>query len=62
MACVACPKCDILYDNAQRWTFCPHNRLEDSPWRERRDSIIPDDGMVAIDAAIQRALRTRELP
>lgn len=28
---VDCPKCGHRYDDAQRWTICPHNRLEASP-------------------------------
>lgn len=31
MAYVQCPTCDRVYDDAQRWTICPHNRLEASP-------------------------------
>lgn len=31
MAYVQCPACDRRYDDAQRWTICPHNRLEASP-------------------------------
>jgi hypothetical protein len=28
---VQCRECQRLYDDAQRWTICPHNRLEASP-------------------------------
>ena len=28
---VQCSECQRLYDDAQRWTICPHNRPEASP-------------------------------
>ena len=28
---VTCAKCDTSYDDAQRWTICPHNRLDVAP-------------------------------
>lgn len=28
---VTCPKCEKPYDDAVRWTICPHYRLEASP-------------------------------
>lgn len=28
MARVTCPKCNLVYDDLNRWTLCPHNRLE----------------------------------
>lgn len=28
MAYVTCEKCQRQYDDAQRWTICPHNCLE----------------------------------
>lgn len=28
---VTCPKCNFFYDDAKRWTVCPHNLLEAGP-------------------------------
>lgn len=25
---VKCEKCDALYDDTYRWTFCPHDRFD----------------------------------
>jgi len=38
---VTCPDCGKVYDDARRWTICPHQSLGDNP-RKMEPQTMPD--------------------